>query len=198
MAFVVSPTTMNVPYRESFEINYSGAQGVVSAHARPVADLGKVSDLTVTPMDDGAGIVSGDLTILASTGGTIVITVTDTYTDEEGQETTASETCTITVVASDFITNLDDYEDSDLGYDGTSTFGRQQALCENQLVLAKKINTVRNFMLTSLGVQVASVLTQVAALSAQINDVAAQLDELVNTLPSAVADGAKNEVNYGR
>jgi hypothetical protein len=189
MAFELLQHAMSVEYNDMFSISYSGSIGVVSASVG-VLDKTRVSNLTVTDNGDGTGTITGELTIIASVGSTITVTATDTYL-VDGVETTSTDSCVITVVTDGIIADL-----SDVSIEQT-VFSRQQALCNNQVLIAKKVNTVRNFVIGNIAVSVVGLAKAIK----DVNDVLDELGTMIAALPEQVEETAvkhsKNVVPYG-
>lgn len=189
MAFELLEHAINVEYNDNFSISYSGSTGVVSASVG-ILDRTRVKNLAVNDNGDGTGTITGELTVIASAGSTITVTATDTYLVEE-VETTSTDSCVITVVTDGIIADLDD-ESID-----QTVFARQQALCDNQVLIAKKINTVRNFVIGNLAVSVVGLAKAIK----DINDVLDELETMIAALPGqveeTVVENGKNVVSYG-
>jgi hypothetical protein len=185
----LTDSTLNVERMTSFSIGYSGASGEVTASVSLLNEA-KVDDLTVNSGDNGSGTVTGTLTAAAASGNTIVLTITDTYLDEE-VEITDNATCEITVVTDGIQPDLDQ------GTDGDTVFGRQQALCDNQVIIANKVNTVRNLIITSLVGQVAQLATSIGLLTATLSELKSLVKQLQDDLPNIVQENGKTTVNYG-
>jgi hypothetical protein len=189
MAFELLNHTLSVEYNDTFSISYSGSTGVVSASVG-VFDSTRVSNLKVIDNGDGTGVITGELTIIASVGSTITVTATDTYL-VDGVETTSTDSCAITVVTDGIIADLDDESI------GQTVFARQQALCDNQVLIAKKVNTVRNFVIGNLAVSVVGLAKTIK----DVNDVLNELGTMIAALPEQVEETtvkhSKNVVSYG-
>jgi hypothetical protein len=189
MAFTLLEHAISVEYNDIFTISYSGSTGVVSASVG-VLNSTRVNNLTVKDNGDGTGVITGELTVIASVGSTITVTATDTYL-VNGVETTSTDSCVITVITDGMIADLDD------AAIGQTVFARQQALCNNQVLIAKKVNTVRNFVIGNIAVSVVGLAKAIK----DINDVLDELGTMIAALPEQVEDTAvkhsKNVVPYG-
>jgi len=183
MAFTLSDSTLNIEYNNTFQLSFSGAMGIVTADV-PLLDRPKIT-LSVSQAEGAeTGSVTGELGKLATTGSTITITITDTYLDEDEHEQTESATCIITVVTDGIIADLDTVG-------GQTVFDRQQALCDNQVLIAQKINSVRNLIITNLAVSIGSLAGNLATVITMLSGIHSDIEDL----DANVAAGKKNTVS---
>jgi hypothetical protein len=182
MPLILSDSTLSVEYNDTFQFSFSGATGVVTADV-PLLDRAKVTLSVSQTEGEEAGLISGELKKLATTGSTITITVTDTYLDDDEEEQTETATCTISVITDGIVADLDDVEDQNV-------FDRQQALCNNQVVIAQKINTVRNLIIMNLAVSIGSLADSIARISSMLSDI----NDDITDLDSRVTTSGKNTV----
>jgi len=185
----LTDSTLNVERMTSFSIGYSGALGEVTTNVS-LSDQLKLDDLTIISGENGSGTITGTLTALAASGNTISITIIDTYLVEE-VETTDTATCEITVVTDGIQTDLDQ------ATVGDTVFGRQQALCDNQVIIANKVNTVRNLIVTSLVGQVVQLTTNIGLLAATLSELKSLVEQLQVDLPDIIQENGKTTVTYG-
>lgn len=182
MALTLSNYTLSVEYNNTFQLSFSEAVGIVTVDV-PLLDQPKIALSVSQAHGAETGSIIGELTKLAMTGSTITITVTDAYLDEDEQQQTQSATCVITVVTDGITANLDDIADQ-------TVFARQQALCDNQVVLAQKINSVRNLIVIDLVASIGSLVTNLATLASMLSDISDDIQEL----DADVAASGKNTV----
>jgi len=182
MALTLSDSTLNVEYNSTFELSFSGAKGIVTTEVS-LLDHAKVT-LSVSQAEGAeTGLIYGELKKLATTGSTITITVVDTYLDEDEEQQTQDATCDITVTADGIVADLDTVTNQ-------TVFSRQQALCDNQVVIAQKINAVRNLIVTNLVVSIGSLASNIAAVIGMLSDINSDIEKL----DSNVTAGGKNTV----
>lgn len=202
----LASSAISVEYNGAFSVNFTGAQGEVTAKVATL-DIADIADLSVSQAEgESTGTITGTLTVVAAAGTTATIHVKDTY-DNEGVETTDTVDLVITVITDGIVSDLDSITDSD------NVFGRQQALCDNQVTIAKKVNTVRNLLI----VNVIGTLTSIIGALENLDDIQDALgdydkrntlkqniDILKDDLNSLVgptgdvAKAGKNTVDYGK
>lgn len=193
----------------SVVINVSDLKGTLTCS--PASILTGITRYGVVTQEEGAtdATVEIFLTIAASINNTYTLTLTDTYVDEEEQ--TQTETATISVLAADVYqgtipegaTGLISLPDDSVTYN--SVFNRQEALADNQAMLAanqsvlnaqiQKIGRVVDLTLVS---GVANIITTLATVLGAVDtakdNIIDKIDEVLTNLNSTAS---KTTVTYG-